>query len=207
VIAFVDGRPADQFLGVLSESQVRAFLDQLLPDPADAERRAALNALRAGHRDQARDHLQAALALDPGYDISRLDLIELLLDDAQIEPARLEMSLLSPRTVDGSDPRYNAFKTRIDAVDAAAALPSAALLQARLAANPADLEARFDLASRLIAAQDFDAALEQLLEIVRRDRGYRDDLGRKTMLTVFELMSYAPERVAFWRRALSAALS
>jgi len=206
VIAFADGRPIDQFVGVLSESQIRAFLDQILPDPADAERRAALNALRAGNREQARDHLQTALALDPGYDISRLDLIELLLDDTQIEAARVEMSLLSPRTTQGDDSRYNAFKTRIDAIDAAAALPSAAALHARITGNPADLDAHFDLASRLIAEQKFDAALEHLMEIVTRDRSYRSDLGRKTMLSVFELMSYAPERVSHWRRMLSAAL-
>ena len=206
VIAFADGRPVDQFVGVLSESQIRAFLDQILPDPADAERRAALNALRAGDRGQARDHLQAALALDPGYDISRLDLIELLLDDGQIEAARVEMSLLSPRSTQGDEPRYNAFKTRIDAIDATAALPSAASLLARLTDNPADLDAHFDLASRLIAEQKFDAALEHLMEIVKRDRRYRSDLGRKTMLSVFELMSYAPERVSHWRRMLSAAL-
>lgn len=206
VVAFIDGQPVDQFLGVLPESQLRAFIDKLLPDPADTERRAALAALRAGRRELARDHLQAALALDPGYDISRLDLIELLLDDAQIEAARLEMSLLSPRTTQGSEPRYNAFKTRLDAIDATAALPSVEVLETRIAADPADMAARFDLASHLIAAQEFDAALQQLLEIAKRDRAYRNDIGRKTMLSVFELLSHEPARVGQWRRALSAVL-
>jgi putative thioredoxin len=156
VLAFIDGRQVGQFQGILPEHSVRGFLNQFLPDPADVERRAARNALRAGHRTQARDHLQAALALDPGYDISRLDLIELLLGDTQIEAARVEMSLLSPRILESQDPRYIGFKTRVDAIDAAAALPSAASLNARLAANPADLDARFDLASRLIAEHALD---------------------------------------------------
>jgi len=207
VVAFVDGQPVDQFLGVLPESQLRAFVAKLLPDPADNARRAALAALRAGDRTLARDHLQAALALDPGYDVSRLDLIELLLDDNQTDAARLEMSLLSPRATDGTEPRYNAFKTRIDALAAAAELPAESALMARLEANPADLEARFDLASLAIARQDFDVALEHLLEIVRRDRKFRDDIGRKTMLSVFELMSFDPARVTAWRRALSTALN
>jgi len=207
VVAFADGKPLDQFLGVLPESELRAFLDKLLPDAADTERRAALSALRAGDREQAREHLKAALALDPDYDISRLDLIELLLDETQVEAARLEMSLLSPLTTQGNDARYNAFKTRIEALEAAAALPSAEVLETRLTTNPADLDARFDLASRFIAEQKFEAALEHLMEIVKRDRRYGEDRGRKTMLAVFELMSYAPERVSAWRRMLSAALS
>ena len=106
----------------------------------------------------------------------------------------------------GRDARYLALKTRLDALDAAAALPDATVLRARLAADPGDLAARYDLANHAIAAQDFDDALAQLLEIVKRDRGFREDIGRKTMLSVFELLAHDPDRVAHWRRALSSAL-
>src|ERR1700761_1593467 len=75
VIAFAEGRPVDQFIGVLPEGQLREFLDRLVPAGADSERRAAHNAWAAGHRDQAIDTIKAALALDPGYDDARLDLI------------------------------------------------------------------------------------------------------------------------------------
>ncbi|OOV77106.1 co-chaperone YbbN, partial [Oceanospirillum linum] len=110
VVAFAGGRPVDQFTGVLPENQLRAFIDRLVPDPAQAEHRTALHALEQDELDVARDHLQAALALDPGFDEARLDLIELLLDEERVEDARREAELLSPKTTQGIDARYNALK-------------------------------------------------------------------------------------------------
>jgi putative thioredoxin len=91
-------------------------------------------------------------------------------------------------------------------VDAAADLPPTDALEARVAAEPGDLEARFDLASALIARRNYAGALEHLLTIVQRDRTFRDDIGRKTMLSVFDLAAHQPEIVSQWRRKLSAAL-
>ncbi|WP_114814541.1 thioredoxin [Paraburkholderia kururiensis] len=206
VIAFADGRPVDQFVGVLPEGQLRAFLDRLVPDGAEAARRAALAALEEGRRDEAYDALKAALAYDPGYDDARMDLIEMLLEDQRIDDARAEVELLSPKTTQGIDARFNALKTRLDAVDAAADLPPTDALEARVTANPGDLEARFDLASALIARRQYAGALEHLLEIVKRDRSFREDIGRKTMLSVFDLAAGQPQLVSEWRRKLSAAL-
>ncbi|WP_244815291.1 thioredoxin [Caballeronia sp. Lep1P3] len=207
VIAFADGQPIDQFIGVLPESQLRAFLDKLVPDGADAERRAAHNAWALGNRDEAINRIEAALALDPGYDDARLDLIEWLLAQRRVDEAKEEEKLLSPKTTQGIDARYNALKTEIDAADAAAALPPADALIDAVNANPDDLDARFALANRLIAGRDYAGALEHLLAIVERDRGFMDDVGRKTMLSVFELASNQPDLVSFWRRRLSAAMN
>ncbi|WP_042303308.1 thioredoxin [Paraburkholderia kururiensis] len=206
VIAFADGRPVDQFVGVLAEGQLRAFLDRLVPDGAEAARRMALAALAEGRRDEAYDALKATLAYDPGYDDARMDLIEMLLEDQRIDDARAEVELLSPKTTQGIDARFNALKTRLDAVDAAADLPPTDALEARVAADPADLDARFDLASALIARRQYAGALEHLLEIVKRDRSFREDIGRKTMLSVFDLAAGQPQLVSEWRRKLSAAL-
>ncbi len=206
VIAFADGRAVDQFVGVLPEGQLRAFIDRLLPSGEEAERRAAQIALEEERYEDAVRHLQAALALNPGQDDIRLDLIELLLAENRIEAARDEATRLSPQTVNGVDPRYHAIKTRFDALDAAAELPPTDALEQRIAADANDLEARFDLAQRLIAQRQYEGALEQLLEIVQRDRGFKDDVGRKTMVSVFELASDQPNLVAAWRRKLSAAL-
>ena len=206
VMAFADGQPVDQFVGVLPEGQLRAFLDRLVPQGADAARAEAQEALAEGRRDDAYDALKAALAYDPGFDDARLDLIELLLEDSHIEEARNEVDLLSPKTTQGIDARFNAIKTSLDALDAAADLPPTDALEARVAAEPGDLEARFDLASALIARRDYDGALENLLEIVKRDRTFRDDIGRKTMLSVFDLAAHQPELVSQWRRKLSASL-
>lgn len=206
VVAFAGGRPVDQFTGVLPESQLRAFIERIVPNPAQAEQRSARQALEEGHREVARDHLQTALALDPGFDDARLDLIELLLDEDKAEEARREAELLSPKTTQGIDVRYNSLKTRLDALDAAAELPPTDALERAVQADPADLDARFDLASALIARRAYDQALGHLLEIVRRDRSFRDDIGRKTMLSVFDLAAHEPELVAAWRRKLSTTL-
>ncbi|MGP3661684.1 thioredoxin [Burkholderia gladioli] len=206
VIAFADGRAVDQFVGVLPEGQLRAFIDRLLPSGEEAERRAAQIALEEERYEDAVRHLQAALALNPGQDNIRLDLIELLLAVNRIEAARDEATRLSPQTVNGVDPRYHAIKTRFDALDAAVELPPTDALEQRIAADANDLEARFDLAQMLIAHRQYEGALVQLLEIVQRDRGFKDDVGRKTMVSVFELASDQPNLVAAWRRKLSAAL-
>ncbi|MEM5382145.1 thioredoxin [Paraburkholderia phymatum] len=207
VVAFADGRPVDQFIGVLPEGQLRQFLDRLVPDSAEAARAEAAVAVSEGRREDAYDALKAALAFDPGYDEARLDLMELLLEDHRVEEAQNENDLLSPKTTQGIDARYNAIKTRLDAVDAAADLPPTDALEARVADNPDDLEARFDLASALIARRKYDPALEHLLAIVQRDRTFREDIGRKTMLSVFDLAAHQPELVSKWRRRLSAALN
>ncbi|RKP49023.1 thioredoxin [Trinickia fusca] len=206
VVAFVEGRPVDQFTGVLPEGQLRAFLDRLVPNPAQLEHREALVALESGDLAAALDHLQAALALDPGLDEARLDLIELLLDQERVEDARSEVQLLSPKVTQGIDARYNALKARLDALDIATDLPPTDALEARVAENPVDLEARLDLANALIARRNYEGALEHLLKIVQHDRSFGDDVGRKTMLSVFDLAAHRPDIVSTWRRKLSAVL-
>jgi putative thioredoxin len=207
VVAFVDGRPVDQFIGVLPEGQLREFIDGLIPDVAETERRAAQEALADGRRDDAYDALQAALAYDPGNDDVRMDLIEMLLADNRADDAYKETELLSPKTTQGIDQRFNAIKTRLDALDAAADLPPTDALEAQVAAHPEDLEARFDLANALIARRKYAEALAQLLDIVKRDRTFRDDIGRKTMLSVFDLAAHQPQLVSEWRRKLSMTLN
>ncbi|CAD6539510.1 thioredoxin [Paraburkholderia sabiae] len=207
VVAFADGRPVDQFIGVLPEGQLRQFLDRLVPDGAEAARAEAAIAIAEGRREDAYNALKAALAYDPGFDEARLDLMELLLEDNRTDEAQNENDLLSPKTTQGIDARYNAIKTRLDAVDAAADLPPTGALETRVAENPDDLDARFDLASAFIARRKYDPALEQLLFIVQRDRTFREDIGRKTMLSVFDLAAHQPELVAKWRRKLSALLN
>ncbi|HKR38767.1 MAG TPA: thioredoxin, partial [Paraburkholderia sp.] len=196
VVAFADRQAVDQFVGVLPEGQLRQFLDGLIPDGADAARQAAQEALAEGRRDEAYEALQAALAFDPGNDEVRMDLIEMLLADNRADDAQKEVELLSPKTTQGIDARFNALKTRLDALDAAADLPPTDALEAQVAANPGDLEARFDLANALIARRKYADALEHLLEIVKRDRAFRDDVGRKTMLSVFDLAAHQPQLVS-----------
>lgn len=223
VVAFVDGRPVNAFTGALPESQLRAFVDALLPDPSEIERRKALDLLAHGDRAGALLALRAALALNPASDATRWDLAAALLDRAadpstdfstDAPPASAAALLAEARSVVDAvsrpaqmEPRHRGLATRIDSMTRAADLPARDTLQARIAADPADLQARLDLANLLIARTDYEPALEQLLEIAARDRTFGADVGRRTILALFELMSDQPSQVASYRRRLASVLN
>ncbi|MDQ0141687.1 thioredoxin [Cupriavidus necator] len=205
VVAIADGQAVDQFVGVLPESGLREFLGRLAPGQARSPLAEALALAAAGNREGAETLFADAIAADPEADAARLAYIGFLLDGNAIERATAEFAALSPRAA--QEDGYSALRTRIEAIENAAGLPDEATLANRIGANPRDLAARRDLARLMIARQQYEPALEQLLEIVRADRGFEDDIGRKTMLSVFEMLADRPEVVSRWRRQLSTSLN
>jgi putative thioredoxin len=205
VVAFVDGKPVDQFVGVLPEAQLRAFLDRVIPQPAEVAYREGLAASQAGEPAHAREAFQNALAFDPGLDAARFELVNLLLDGGDAHAAQGEFALLSPKAP--QDVRYASLETRLKATERADTLPDANALRTLVGAEPGNLQARLDLAQQYIAGQEYEAALEQLLAIVERDRAFRDDVARKTMVSVFDMMRDAPQAVSHWRRQLASKLN
>lgn len=205
VFAVVNGQPVDQFQGALPEGQVREFIDRLMPNPSDIELDAAMQALERGDRPAAMESLKKALALDPSSDNARLTYAQVLLEADDAAAAKAQLELLS--AVAKQDAQVQAFAAQVEAVLQDSALPPAPELEARIATNPADLEARLELAQHAIAHKAWEPALEQLIEIVGRDRAFGEDIGRKTMLQVFELAASQPQLVAAWRRKLSSLLN
>src|SRR5687767_818959 len=192
-VAFVDGNAVAQFMGAQPEVYIRAFLDRLIPNPSDIEHRNAREALAAGNTAAAEVALKNAIALDPSNDGARLDLVALMLDRDEIDEAQCHYALLNGKAAQQSN--YTAVKARMEAIDAAAALPPEDQLRARLEADANDLQARLDIADLAIARREFPEALDQLLEIVSRDRAFGDDLGRRRMLEVFEMAADQPDVV------------
>lgn len=205
VIAFVDGKAVDQFVGVLPESGLRDFITRVTPNPGQVSLRQAREAQQRGDRDTAREAYQAALAFDPGYDEARIDYIGFLLDGNETADAEMQFDMLTPRAPQQDG--FAALQTRLEAMKGLSELPDEASLRGRIGSNGSDLQARLDLARLLIARRQYEPALEQLLEIVRADRAFEDDVGRKTMLSVFDMMSDTPEAVSRWRRQLAMALN
>ena len=203
-VAFVDGNAVAQFLGAQPDAYVRAFLDRLIPNPGEIEHRCAREALVHGQHDIAEQYLRNAIALDPSHDGARLDMVALLLDRDDLEGARAQMSLLSPRAPQQSS--HAAITARMESVERARHLPPAAMLQRRLDFDANDLAARLDLAELHIARRDYAPALEQLLEIAARDRTFRNDIGRTKMLEVFEIAADRPDLVSSYRSRLSTVL-
>jgi putative thioredoxin len=204
VVAFADGKPASAFVGAQPEGALRAFLEKLVPNPSDVELRRARDALAAGNGELAQDHLGHALALDPTNDAARLDLVSLLLEKRELAAAREQWAQLSGRAPQASG--YDTTAARLEAAERAASLPAAEDLERRIAANPGDIAARVDLAEVRIANREFALAMEQLLEVVKRDRKFGDDIGRRKMIAVFEMAAAEPELVSEYRRRLSSAL-
>ena len=199
-VAFVDGNAVAQFSGAQPEAYIRAFLDRLIPNPADLEHRAGREALAQGRYDAAEEYLRNAIALDPAADGARLDVIALLLDRNEVESAREHYALLSPRAENQST--YTAVSARMHAVETAAHLPPVEELERRIEQEN-DLQARLDYANLHIARRDWRPALDQLLEIVRADRTFQSDIGRTRMLEVFEMASEHDDLVAEYRGRLS----
>ena len=209
VVAFVAGEAVDSFVGVLPAGSLRDFVGRLLPDPAETQRRKAAALLQAGDAAGAASALRAALALDPDRDATRIDLARLLLEHST-GPGRLDevSACLAGVSASGKlESTWLALNARLHSESRAAELPAAEVLQQRIAASPDDLQARLDLADALLARQEYEPALEQLLAIVERDRAFGDDIGRRRMLSVFDLAAGQPQVVSSYRRRLSAVLN
>jgi putative thioredoxin len=205
VVAFADGQAVDQFTGVLPESGLREFLSRLTPDPAQLALHEAQDLAAMGDRQAAADAFQSALALDPASDTVRLAYISFLLDGNAIAEAEAEFGKLSAQAA--QEDVYAALRMRVETMKGVADLPDEQTLTNRVAADPHDLPARLDLARLLIARQQYEPALEQLLAIVRANRGFEDDIGRRTMISVFDMLADQPEVVSRWRRQLSTSLN
>ena len=202
VKAFSQGRMVDEFSGALPEAAVREFLDRLVPKPAEVLRLKADEQLRRGDAAGALKILAEAAVLDPANEGVRVDAAAIMLDLGELAEAQ---RLLQQVRLD--DVRVAQLRSRLEFAQAAAGGESAETLAARIARNPADLEARLQLAKLLAAAQDHAGAMEQMLEVVRRDRGYGDDAGRRALLAVFDLLGPGHPLVAEYRRKLASALN
>lgn len=186
VKAFVNGEMVNEFTGALPEAQIRAFIEGLIPSPAEPLRIAAKEARARGEPDVARSLLADAAQLDPLNASVQLDLAEIHIDMQNVVAAQAILDAHENLMRDLS--RVKALQARLKLVTAGAGVDPAEL-KARIDVNPGDLDALMQLANTLVLAHDYRQALEQLLEIVRRDRQWRDDIARKTMLDLFTVLS------------------
>lgn len=191
VMAFRNGKPVAHFLGAQPESQVRAFIDRLLPSASELER------LKGGE-----EALRKALELDPRNDAARLDLAEVFIEGRRVEEAEGLLAQVQPNAE---------LDARREALAAAAGFARSGganekELLARLAADPEDLEARLALAGLRAGAHRYREAMDELLAIVHRDKGWRDGEARRQLVNLFTLAGDQPELVTEYRRKLATAL-
>jgi putative thioredoxin len=204
VKAFLGGRMVDEFSGALPEAAVRDFLQRLIPSPAEELRLKAAELRDAGDTAQALQVLAEASKLDLGNEAVRLDAAEILAELNQAEDAKRLLDSLSPATLAQERPRR--LLAKLNFALAGQSSGDEQTLRQRIAAQPDDMEARLALANLLVAGGQPAAGMDELLEMVRRDRAWNDEAARKTILSVFSVLGASP-LVSEYRRKLSSALN
>lgn len=205
VKAVYNGEMLDEFSGAIPEAQVRAFLERIIPSPAE-ELRAQAGAARAeGDSAKALQLLAEASRLDAANEQVRLDAADILLELDQLDEAKRLMDSLSPNA--RMDERAQRISARLSFALGGQQGGDEAGLREKIAADPKDMESRMRLANLLVAAGRYPEGLDELLEMVRIDRYWDDDAPRKTMLAVFSMLGGQGELVATYRRKLASALN
>ncbi len=189
-VLFKGGQPVDGFVGAIPEAQIREFLDRHVPSAEALEAQedtAEAEALEAdGDLGAALAKLQQAVAVDPANDAARCDYIKLLVETGQVAMARAAWEPVASKAI--VDGRIAALGLWLNACETLPGARSAAQLDAAIASNRRDFDARYELAQRLMASGQFTDAMDALLEIVMRDKAWNGELARKTYVAILELM-------------------
>jgi len=201
---FRNGQPVDEFMGALPESEVRAFLERHIPREVDLLLKQADDLLLRGDATQAGQLLDQANRMDPDYSPVHIALARYkatLGELAEAERLLMELSL-----DEQLKPEVSSLLARIHFDRTARESPPVEALQQTLEQDPANSEARYQLASRHIMQKDYAQALELLFSLMQKDRQYGDDAGRKGMLQVFEMLGNEGELVTRYRSRMFNAL-
>ncbi|MEQ9574082.1 MAG: tetratricopeptide repeat protein, partial [Rhodospirillales bacterium] len=207
VFAFLDGQPVDGFMGALPESQVKAFIEKLTDGskaPLDLALEQGQEALAAGENELALEIFKEIQAQDPANDTAISGILR----------AQVALGMLAEaEEILTSLPANLRVKADIEAAASALELAKEigqtgdpAELRARLEADPKDHQARLDLALALFARSDAEGAIDELLELVRRDRKWNDEAARKQLVKIFDTLGGAHELTVSGRRRLSSVL-
>jgi putative thioredoxin len=208
VIAFKDGKPVDGFMGAVPESQIREFVQRVIGKNGGAEVEEALAAAReareAGDPAQAAELFQTVLDEMPEHVEALAGLADLLYESGDAENAEAVLDRVPQDKRD--TPAVAAVRSRMALAAEAAGLGDPAALQRRLAENPKDHQARFDLAMIQNAQGKRAEAADNLLAIVKADRSWNDDGARAQLLKLFEAWGLTDEATLSARRKLSSLL-
>ena len=201
---FKDGVVVDEFLGVQPESAVRALLERHVSRESDDARAQAKTLRENGQLTQARSVLEEAHAGDPDNQRVIPDLANVLIDLGELDQARNLLDS-APGSV-GSDDEVRTAMVRLTFAQVAATSPSVDELSQAIETDPRDCESRYRLGALHIGRGEYEAALEQFIEILRIDRAFRDDAGREGLLSLFEMLGNDHPLVGRYRARMSSLL-
>ena len=192
-----NGQIVQQLDGPQPEEALRALLDQLTLSSGDLVKAQIAQLLELGDFDRALAILRQAIGEEPNNMAFRVELADVLVRQGDLDGARTALSGVPADTDDRARPQ-----TRLELAEEAAALPPRETSAATLAADSGDLEARYALAIAEAAAGNAEAALEHAMTILRTDRAFRDDIGRKTMIRIFTVLGKGNALASGYRRRM-----
>ena len=198
-ILLMNGQPVDGFTGALTEGKIKEFLDKHLPPVVEeAPEPDAVEDAADASPEAVLEKLQQAVATNPADDNARFDYVKQLLSLGREDDAKVAFAPVIAQT--GTVRRFDSLQRWMDALDFVAAHADAAgkkaTFDAKIAANKRDFDARFDQARWLMAGQRWTDALDELLEILMRDKAWNDGLARKTYIAILDIMEAPKPKVA-----------
>jgi len=207
VYAFVNGQPVDGFQGAVPDSQLKAFIDKLTGGESansDIEQLMSLGeeSLSLSDLGGAAQAFAQVLTLEPAHERAIAGMAQVYLADGDIDQARQTIAM-APQ--DSRDATVQSVRAQL-ALQTAAPVGAGGDLEARVAADPADHQARYDLSLAQAAAGDLKGAIDSLLAIVAADREWNDQTARKQLLVVFEAAGAGSDVARDGRRRLSSIL-
>ena len=198
-ILLMNGQPVDGFTGALSEGKIKEFLDKHLPPAAqEAPEPQALEAAVDTSPEAVLQRLERAVAANPADDTARFDYVKHLLSLGREDDAKVAFAPVIAQT--GTVRRFDSLQRWMDAIDFIANSAHTANTEVnfdlKIAANKRDFDVRFDKARWMMASQRWTDTLDELLEILMRDKAWQDGLARKTYIAVLDIMDTPKPKVA-----------
>ncbi len=201
-VLLVDGKPVDGFTGALPEGQIKAFLDKHVPaqDILEAEVTGVevSDAPALDDPTAVREALHQAVLKTPDNDDARFDYVKLLLTEGDTDGAKVAFAPVIAKT--GLVRKFDSLQRWINAIDSITAHAGGARATAnfdeKIAVNKRDFDARFAKAQSLMAAQQWTAAMDELLEILMRDKAWSNELARKTFIAILDIIEPPKVKVA-----------
>ena len=195
------GAIAEQIDGAVDETRLRTVMDALTQSSIDAMQGNLGQMLAVGDFATAVATLQQSIQEEPNNQALRVELADVLIRKGDLDDARTVLASIPEETEGRLRPQ-----NRLEFVEEAAAMDSVEELQAAVAANPQDLESRYALAIVQMVVGETELALQICLDILREDREFRDDIGRLTMIRIFDILGKGNETATKYRRKLFNAL-
>ena len=201
---FVNGEMVNEFMGALPESEIRKFLDPYIQSESqtvsDQVLSDAIQAYTDGKEQEALEMLNTALANDPQNSKLKINIARLVANQNDFESATALLDTLTDEEKD--QPEVKEILTQIKLANQLKDLGDPAELEQRIKDNPDDVDALFQMSTYLTAGSNYEAAISILLQVMQKDRTYKDDAARKGLIEIFDMLGNDNPLVQTYRRKM-----